>query len=229
MGFGFSSPFCLYTRKPINKWRTNSKRREREREQKRRVGLVVVSKKSCWFWFWASSSSCVLQCPPPEGALHQFPGRAFSFTPPKKSLLLLLLLLFSLFFSCCCCCCCCCYCVLSVCLSVPTSPGSFLPHLCSLVSFFQQIELTTSPFSSLHFLSSRTLFPTHIHAHPILFLPLLFAASFPSLFFAVSLLRLLLLRLLSPVLSKLSLFEAFVFVDQVPDPASEYIDQELCM
>jgi hypothetical protein len=116
--------------------------------------------------------------------LHQFPGRAFSFTPPKKSLLLLLLLLlFSLFFSCCCCCCCCCYCVLSVCLSVPTSPGSFLPHLCSLVSFFQQIELTTSPFSSLHFLSSRTLFPTHIHAHPILFLPLLFAASFPSLFF----------------------------------------------
>jgi hypothetical protein len=46
---------------------------------------------------------------------------------------------------------------------------------------------------------------------------------------AVGLLRLLLLRLVSPVFSKLSIFEAFVFADQVPDPASEYIDQELCM
>ncbi len=155
---------------------------------------------------------------------------------------------------------CCCCCSLSSAVVVVAAAAaatvcclSVCPHLPQFVPapfVFSRVLLPTSRahYFSILLAAFRSFSHSLPHTHPILFLPLLFAASYPSLllllvFFGccccfislivvvvVGLLRLLLLlRLVSPVFSKLSLFEAFVFVDQVPDPALEYIDQELCM
>ncbi len=124
--------------------------------------------------------------------------------------------------------------MLSVCLSVCSHLPQFVPSpfVFSLVLLLtnraHNFFILLTAFCFLLVLS----FPPHTYARTPHFVSSSIVRCFISLIVvAVGLLwlLLLLLRLVSPVFSKLSLFEAFVFADQVPDPASEYIDQELCM